>query len=127
VDDPGLEATNGTDDVQRFWEVARFHARLNVAPSYFGPTTLEVVPPPTFRLGETAEEADDALDRLVAEGETTLHTPLSAYAGTDEHPQEGSLGIVLDGQDRPRALVATTDVIISGDTLTEHLKVLHSA
>ncbi len=127
MDEPEVEAARETDEVQRFWEVARFHARLNVAPSYFGPTTLEVVPPPTFRLGDTAEESDDELARLVAEGETTLHTPAGAFASPDEHPQPGSLGIVLDGQDRPRALVTTTDVIVSGDTVTEHLKVLHSA
>ena len=33
------------DEVRAFWALARVHARLNSAPSYFGPTTLEVVPP----------------------------------------------------------------------------------
>ncbi len=34
------------EELRVFWELARYHAKLNAAPTYFGPTTLESVPPP---------------------------------------------------------------------------------
>ena len=47
--------------VRAFWDLARFHAKLNTAPSYFGPTTLEVVPPPAWSFGAHPEQADALL------------------------------------------------------------------
>ena len=40
-------------EVRAFWDVARMHANLNAAPSYFGPTPLESVPPPAWSYGAT--------------------------------------------------------------------------
>ena len=97
--------------VEAFWELARFHARLNVAPSYFGPTTLEVVPPPAWSFGATPEQADELL-ALVLNGTKTA----TASAGWDYEaegeslPQAGTLGIILDGRGHPRALIETTAV-----------------
>ena len=45
-------------EVETFWELARAHAHLNVAPGYFGPTALESVPPPAWSFGSTPEQAD---------------------------------------------------------------------
>uniref|UniRef100_UPI0030FA509C ASCH domain-containing protein n=1 Tax=Nocardioides salarius TaxID=374513 RepID=UPI0030FA509C len=88
-----------------------FHAKLNTAPSYFGPTTLEVVPPPAWSFGATAEEAE-ALLALVLDGTKTATA--SAHADYEVEgeplPEAGTLGIVLDGEGHPRALVETTDV-----------------
>ena len=36
------------EELRVFWDLARFHAKLNAAPTYFGPTTLESVPPPAW-------------------------------------------------------------------------------
>lgn len=113
--DPSTDTTGsahfGRGPVESFWDLARFHAKLNTAPSYFGPTTLEVVPPPAWSFGATAEEAE-ALLALVLEGTKTATA--SAHADYEVEgeplPEAGTLGIVLDGEGHPRALVETTDV-----------------
>ena len=46
------------EELRVFWEVARYHAKLNAAPSYFGPTTLESVPPPAWAYGDSPGESD---------------------------------------------------------------------
>ena len=50
-----------TRQFKRSGPSARFHAKLNVAPTYFGPTTLEVVPPPAWSFGANEEQADALL------------------------------------------------------------------
>ncbi len=97
--------------VEAFWELARFHAKLNSAPTYFGPTTLEVVPPPAWAFGGSAEEADELL-RLVLDGtKTATASALLDYeAEGGALPEVGSLSILLDGRGHPRALVSTTEV-----------------
>jgi uncharacterized protein YhfF len=99
--------------VEAFWELARFHANLNSAPTYFGPTTLEVVPPPAWAFGASAEEADELL-RLVLEGtKTATASALWDFEAEGEAlPQVGSLSILLDGSGHPRALVNTTAVAV---------------
>lgn len=96
-------------EVRAFWERARVHARLNVAPTYFGPTTLEVVPPPAWSFGSTPEQAD-ALLALVLDGTKTATASAAEEYGEEPLPRPGQLGILLDGRGRPRALVETTAV-----------------
>ena len=43
------------EELRVFWDLARFHAKLNAAPTYFGPTTLESVPPPAWAYGDSVE------------------------------------------------------------------------
>jgi uncharacterized protein YhfF len=106
--------------------VARFHAKLNTMPSYFGPTTLEVVQPPAWSFGSTPQEADAELDALLDGSRTTTETPLADYELAQEPlPELGTLGIVLDGAGRPRALVATTGVQVVDGQVHEQLTVLH--
>ena len=113
--DPSTDTTGsahfGRGPVESFWDLARFHAKLNTAPSYFGPTTLEVVPPPAWSFGASPEEAD-ALLALVLDGTKTATASAHAdYEAKGEPlPEPGTLGIVLDGAGHPRALVETTDV-----------------
>jgi uncharacterized protein YhfF len=97
------------DPVRSFWDLARFHAKLNTAPAYFGPTTLEVVPPPAWSFGANAEQAD-ALLALVLDGtKTATAGALWDFETEDEPlPEPGSLSIILDGQGRPRALIECT-------------------
>lgn len=117
----------GPGDVERFWDLAKVHARLNPAPSYFGPTALESVTPPAFQLGEAPHEADSAVAALVQDREMVLDTPLSAYGEGEELPGVGALAIVLDGEGHPRVLVETTEVSVSADTVTERLRVVYDA
>lgn len=114
-------------EVEKFWDLAKFHARLNPVPSYFGATALESVVPPAFTLGDDADEADSVLRELIAEGRTSLTTPREAFDSDDDLPLVGTLGIVLDGAGHPHALVETTDVSVSDAQVTEHLRVVYSS
>jgi uncharacterized protein YhfF len=113
------------EELRVFWDLARFHAKLNAAPSYFGPTTLESVPPPAWAYGDSARESDDFVARVLADerGETTA--PAADFAG--ELPEPGVLSILCDGAGRPRALVEVTDVDVSGDHVVEAFKVVYRA
>ncbi|QZY27598.1 ASCH domain-containing protein [Nocardioides coralli] len=100
-------------DVDAFWNLARFHAKLNAAPTYFGPTTLEVVPPPAWSFGATPEQADELLSLVLAGEKTATASALWDYEADDEElPQAGTLSIVLDGAGHPHALIETTDVTV---------------
>ena len=91
------------EELRVFWELARYHAKLNAAPTYFGPTTLESVPPPAWAYGDAAGESDAFVAQVLADdrGETTATA--EEYAG--ELPQVGVLSILCDGAGVPRALV----------------------
>lgn len=95
--------------VEAFWELARFHARLNTAPSYFGPTALEVVPPIAWSFGADPAEADELLGLVLAGTKTATASALRDYEG-DPLPERGTLSILLDGSGHPRALLEATDV-----------------
>jgi uncharacterized protein YhfF len=109
---PSEPSTQPTD-VEAFWNLARFHANLNSAPTYFGPTTLEVVPPPAWAFGDSADVADELL-KLVLDGtKTATASALWDYEAEGEAlPEVGSLSILLDGRGHPRALINTTDVAV---------------
>lgn len=118
------------DDVDAFWNLARFHAKLNAAPSYFGQTALESVPPPTWSFGDVAAEGESDVDpdaelySLLETGEASLSAPVTDYDG--ELPEVGTLAIVVDGDGFPRALVQTTAVRNDGESVTEDFKVVYS-
>jgi uncharacterized protein YhfF len=127
--------------VEAFWELARFHARLNVAPTYFGPTTLEVVPPPAWSFGATPDQADELLALVLAGTKTATASALWDYEVDGESlPETGSLSIILDGRGHPRALIETTELQIvpfeevgsehaflegEGDRSLEHWREVH--
>jgi len=105
--------TDRSTDVEAFWQLARFHARLNSAPTYFGPTTLEVVPPPAWAFGDSAEEGDELLQLVLDGTKTATASALWDYETESEAlPEAGNLSILLDGSGRPRALINTTDVAV---------------
>jgi uncharacterized protein YhfF len=124
-----VDTTAGAEErVADFWQVARFHAKLNNIPGYFGQNALEAVPPPTWSFGSTAEEADRGLRGLLDGSETRTEAPVSAYTDAGEPlPEPGTLGIVLDGRGSPRALVVTSGVAVADDVVVEELTVLHRA
>ena len=106
-----MRDTGEKSAVEAFWDLARFHANLNSAPTYFGPTTLEVVPPPAWAFGDSAEEADELLQLVLDGTKTATASALWDYEAEGEAlPEVGSLSILLDGRGHPRALINTTDV-----------------
>ncbi len=107
--------------VEAFWELARFHAKLNSAPSYFGPTTLEVVPPPAFSYGATPEQSDELLALVLDGTKTATAGALWDYESEDEQlPEPGTMSILLDGSGHPRALVEATEVsVVPFEEVTE--------
>jgi uncharacterized protein YhfF len=127
--DPSAVETNDVEfdheELRVFWDLARFHAKLNAAPTYFGPTTLESVPPPAWAYGDSPEESDGYVEGvLVDEGGSTT-APADDYAG--DLPQPGVLSILCDGSGRPRALVEVSDVSVTDDQVTESFRVVYQA
>jgi uncharacterized protein YhfF len=120
MSEPDEQVEPRSDEVEAFWNVARFHAKLNTLPSYFGPTPLESVPPPAWSFGD-----DEGLADLLESGEATLVGDRADFA--DELPSFGALGIVCDAAGRPRALVATTGVEVTADAVSEELTVVWAA
>lgn len=104
--------TDASDDaVRAFWNKAKQQARLTRIPGYFGPSELESVQPPAWSFGGTPEHADELLGLVLEGTKSATASALWDYEAEGEPlPEPGTLGIVLDGRARPRALVATTDV-----------------
>lgn len=115
------------DEIGTFWELARFHAKLNVAPAYFGPTTLEVVRPPAWSFGETPEDADEFVAGLDSDERLKTSTPAEEYADEGaEMPVAGSLSILCNGAGHPVALLEIEEVEIGAD-IVEHFRVIYRA
>jgi uncharacterized protein YhfF len=110
-------------EVRAFWDVARVHAKLNAASSYFGPTPLESVPPPAWSYGDNPAEADEFVAAALADEGGATTAPLADYDGM--LPEEGVMSILCDGQGRPRALIEVTAVDVAGDTVREQFRVVH--
>lgn len=111
------------EELRVFWELARYHAKLNAAPTYFGPTTLESVPPPAWAYGDSAEESDAFVDRVLADDGGSTSAPTEDYRG--DLPQTGVLSILCDGSGAPRALVEVSDVVVSDGQVVEAFKVVY--
>jgi uncharacterized protein YhfF len=113
------------EELRVFWDLARFHAKLNAAPTYFGPTTLESVPPPAWAYGDSVEESDAFVAQVLADEKGSTTADETEYAG--ELPQTGVLSILCDGSGVPRALVEVTDVAVAGGEVVESFKVAYQA
>lgn len=113
------------EELRVFWDLARFHAKLNAAPTYFGPTTLESVPPPAWAYGDSVEESDAFVAQVLADESGSTTAAEADYAG--ELPQTGVLSILCDGSGVPRALVEVTDVAAGGGEVVESFKVVYRA
>lgn len=123
VDLPEIEFDH--EELRVFWELARYHAKLNAAPTYFGPTTLESVPPPAWAYGESAGESDAFVAQVLADEKGGTTAPAEDYAG--ELPVVGVLSILCDGSGVPRALVEVSDVALTGDDVVESFTVVYRA
>lgn len=135
-------------EISRFWADARVRGGLNPAGAYLGANVSETLPPPAWSFGSTPQEADRLLELVLAGRKTATATSLAEYeqearrrSGTEEAdgdeeagdtlvrtavdvvlPEPGLLSIVLDGRQRPRALIRTThvDVVRLGDVGEDH-------
>ena len=115
-------------EVRAFWELARFHAKFNSAPSYFGPTTLEVVVPPAWSYGDSPEEADAFVVSVLAGDVTSTEAARSEYDDAEAPlPTPGSLSILCDSSGKPAALIETTGIEERGDQVVEHFRVVYRA
>lgn len=115
------------DEIGIFWELARFHAKLNVAPAYFGPTTLEVVRPPAWSFGDTPEEADEFVSGLDSDDRLLTSTPATEYDDEGaQMPVAGSLSILCNGAGHPVALLEIEEVEIGAD-IVERFRVVYRA
>lgn len=117
------EVTFDHEELRVFWDLARFHAKLNAAPTYFGPTALESVPPPAWTYGADAAESDSFLDGVLAAGAGETRAPLGDY---DEQPEPGALSILCDGSGAPAALLSLAGVSRDDDELVERHVVVYA-
>ena len=110
------------EELRVFWELARFHAKLNAAPSYFGPPALESVPPPAW---SHEEDADEFVEGVLADEQGVLRAAVADYDG--ELPERGVLSILCDGSGKPRALLEVTGVDVEAGEVVESFRVVYSA
>lgn len=113
------------DEVRRFWSTARDGAGLGLVPVYFPDTMQQLVPPPTWSFGSTAQQADELLALVLAGRKTATASARAEYeADGAPLPEIGTLGIVLDGSGHPQALIETTrvDVVAFDEVDAEHAR-----
>ena len=129
------------DELDAFWDIAREQANLVGVPVFTGGNPVRTLRPPAWAFGATTEQSDELVG-LVLDGTKTATS--SAYADYEKEgedlPEPGTLGIVLDGEARPRALVVTTEVRVvpfdevdadhardegEGDRSVEHWRQVH--
>ncbi len=97
--------------VEAFWNDARHRVHLGELSVYLGQSPLEALSPPTWSFGATPEQADELIELVLDGTKTATAGALWDWeAEGEELPTTGTLGIVVDGSGRPRALVVTTDV-----------------
>lgn len=100
-------------DVDQFWTNARIEGKLNRLEVLTGQDPHGTVPPPMWASSPDPAQADTDLATLLASGQLTLAAPQADYDTEDMAlPAVGDLGIVLDGSDRPRALVRTAEITV---------------
>lgn len=110
------------EEIRNFWDLARFHAKLNAAPSYFGPTALESVIPPAW---SDSEDADAFVADVLANEGGSTSTPVEAFDG--ELPEAGVLSILCDAGGVPRALLEVTEVTAESGEVVERFRVVYAA
>jgi uncharacterized protein YhfF len=132
-------------EISRFWADARVRGGLNPAGAYLGANVSETLPPPAWSFGSTPAEADRLLEMVLAGRKTATATFLRDYEDEARRrteveeaegdtlvrtevdvalPEPGLLSIVVDGQERPRALIRTThvDVVRFGNVDEDHAR-----
>lgn len=108
-------------EIAAFWDDVKHHAHLSAAPGYFGASPLEALQPPAFSFGDSPEQSDELLALVLGGDKTATAGALWDYEAAGEAlPSVGTLGIVLDGEGHPRALIVTTAVdVVAFDQVSE--------
>lgn len=136
------------EEVAAYWAQVRDRARrIRIRPDGAPvdpadePTDPSDDQPPAWAFGATPEQADESLQLILDGVKTATCCPLRDYQLENQPlPEVGTLAIILDGSDQPRALIRTTDVQIvrfdkvsadhayaegEGDRSLEHWRAVH--
>lgn len=108
-------------ELDAFWSDARIRAKINRVSGYLGVSAKEVLRPPAWSFDGDAAQADTLVARMLSGAKTLTSCARSDYDTEGEQlPHYGSLSIVLDSADRPRALIRTTEVsVVAFDEVDE--------
>lgn len=99
------------ESLAEFWRISQGHLGFGRMGVVVGEQASEVVPPTAWAFGADPAEADAQLELLLAGRKTATSTALLEYqAAGEELPLAGDVAIVVDGHQRPRALVRTAEV-----------------
>jgi uncharacterized protein YhfF len=112
INEHAFASESSLGDLQTFWNTARLHV-----------ASLPEQLPEAWAFGATTEQADELLSLVLAGTKTGTASALwDIEDDGDSLPEAGELSIILDGQDRPRAIIETTAVnIVDFDQVTaEH-------
>ena len=109
--DRALDDVGQADNITRFWDTARPSAGRTSHGGAIGERSENVVPPPAWSFGDSAELADELIGLVLDGTKTATAAAQWEYEAADEPlPRKGDLSIVLDGAGGPRLLVRTTKV-----------------
>lgn len=122
--------------VEHFWVQARTEGKLNRLESILGQSVDSTVPPPVWTTSADPATATADVNELLRSGTLSQAVAVSELQHAGQPPaQVGDLGIVLDGEGQPRALVRTAEVgttsshpdlpEVSGDVQVERLELLY--
>jgi uncharacterized protein YhfF len=100
------------DDLEQFWLVAQRYARVGDLDVVLGQPWGQVLAPPAWRAGDSAESAQRWVELVLARTKTATTSLRSEYGPADPLPRVGDLSIILDGSGRPRALIRTVEVVV---------------
>lgn len=110
--------------VERFWVQARIEGKLNRLEAVIGQNVQDTVPPPVWSTSADPAQASRDVEELLTAGTLTQVFAMADLDDAGQAPaQVGDLGIVLDGDGAPRALVRTAEV----STPPSHPQLPHAA
>lgn len=113
------------DQIDAFWTAARHQTRTNPVPGYLGTYAGEALAPPSWAFGATPEHAEELLALVLSGTKTATSSALWDFEHEDEPmPRVGDLAIILDGAERPRALIeiVRVDVVPFDEVDAEHAR-----
>ena len=124
------------DAVEHFWVQARTEGKLNRLESIVGQNVAATVPPPVWTTSPDPATATEDVNELLRSGTLSQAVAVAELQQAGQPPpQVGDLGIVLDGEGQPRALVRTAEVgttsshpdlpETTGDVQVERLELLY--
>ena len=103
---------NESPELEAFWLHAATKAKVQPIPGVLGQNVPSSLRPPAFSLGDGTPASADRLAQLIVSGAkraTSSYGPSYAAEGV-AYPEVGDLSILLDGADRPVALLRNRQV-----------------